>query len=155
MRSAMVRLDPTTGTFTSSHIKFIRLCVETRSYAAAEPILDNYIHSIPTKLPGVVRDSVEYALACADGVGSGEFIHTQSSHSDKITLADVQEYYILGAMAYLGLRQFKKAQHFLEFVLVVPANNVANGMMLEAYKKWTLVCCLVDGRVGVIHRSDI
>ena len=147
MRSAMIRLDPTTGTFTLFHLSFIQLCMETRSYAAAEPILDNYIHTLPAKIPNVVREGLEYSVACADVVSSGEYIHQSSGHSDKITLAEVQEYYVLGAMAYLALRRFKKAQHFLEHVLVVPSANTANGFMLEAYKKWVLVSCLVQGQV--------
>ena len=143
----MTRLDPTTGTFTSTHGSFVQLCLETRSYAAAEPILDNYIHTLPSKIANVVRDGLEYSVPCADVASSGDYIHQASGHSDKISLSDVQEYYVLGAMAYLGLRQFKKAQHFLEHVLVVPSSNVANGLMLEAYKKWVLVGCLVDGKV--------
>lgn len=143
----MTRLDPTTGTFTSFHLSFIQLCMETRSYAAAEPILDNYIHTLPTKIPNVVREGLEYSVACADVASSGEYIHLSSGHSDKITLAEIQEYHVLGAMAYLALRRFKKAQHFLEHVLVVPSANTANGFMLEAYKKWVLVSCLVQGRV--------
>ncbi|KAF1848546.1 uncharacterized protein K460DRAFT_334779 [Cucurbitaria berberidis CBS 394.84] len=146
IRSAMIRLDPTTGTFTSTHISFVQLCLETRSYAAAEPILDNYIHTLPSKIPNVVREGLEYSVPCADVASSGDYIHQTSGHSDKIALVDLQEYYILGAMAYLGLGQFKKAQHFLEHVLVVPSSNVANGLMLEAYKKWLLVGCLVDGK---------
>jgi COP9 signalosome complex subunit 3 len=144
----MVRLDPTTGTFTTAHLSFVRLCVETRSYAAAAPILDNYIHTLPAKIPNSVREGLEYSVPCADVVSSGDYIHQSSGHSEKVSLADVQEYYVLGAMAYLGLRQFKKAQQFLEHVLVVPTANVANGLMLEAYKKYVLVSCLVDGEVG-------
>lgn len=144
----MIQLDPTTGTFTSTHIAFIRLCMETRSYAAAVPILDNYIHSLPTRIPGQVREGLEYSVPCADNASSGEYIHIHSGHSDKVTLAEIQEYYVLGAMAYIGLRQFKKALRFLEYVLVVPSANVANGLMLEAYKKWVLVSCLVDGTVS-------
>jgi COP9 signalosome complex subunit 3 len=146
----MARLDPTTGTFTSMHLRFVQLCVETRSYAAAEPILDNYIHTLPTRIPNVVRETLEYSVPCADVASSGEYIHLNSGHSDKISLADVQEYYVLGAMAYLGTGQYKKAQHFLEHVLVVPANGTANGLMYEAYKKWVLVSCLVDGKVCFI-----
>jgi COP9 signalosome complex subunit 3 len=149
----MTRLDPTTGTFTSTHVDLIRLCLDTRSYAAAEPILDNYIHGLPSHIPAVVREGYEYSVACADVARSGEYIHRLSGHSDKVALADVQEYYVLGAMAYLGLRQFTKAQHFLEHVLVMPSANVANGLMLEAYKKWVLLSCLVSGEAKHIPRS--
>lgn len=147
MRSAMIRLDPSTGTFTSTHLNFIRLCMECRSYVAALPILDNYIHSLPSSIQAQVREGLEYSVPCADTATSGEFIHAKSGHSDKISLSDVQEYYVLGAMAYMGVRQFKKAHQMLEHVLVVPA-AVANGLMLEAYKKWVLVGCLVDGSVS-------
>lgn len=143
----MVRLDPTTGTFTSTHLNFVRLCLETRSYAAAEPIIDNYIHTLPATIPNVVRDGLEYSVPCADVASSGDYIHQHSGHSDKITLADVQEYYLLGAMGYMGLRQYKKAQQLLEHVLIAPSTNTANGLMLEAYKKWVLISCLVEGKV--------
>ncbi|KAI4942033.1 hypothetical protein J4E91_010420 [Alternaria rosae] len=154
IRSAMTRLDPSTGTFTSVHLSFIRLCMETRSYAAAEPILDNYIHSIPQKIANVVRDGLEYSVPCADVASSGEYIHQNSGHSDKVSLTDIEEYYVLGAQAYLGLRQFKKAQQFLEHVLVIPTAKTANGLMLEAYKKWVLVSCLVEGKVGTCLRTS-
>jgi COP9 signalosome complex subunit 3 len=143
----MIRLDPTTGTFTSFHLSFIQLCMETQSYAAAEPILDNYIHSLPSKISATARENLEYSVPCADVATSGEYIHQGSGHSDKVTLADLQEYYLLGAMTYLGTRQFKKARNLLEHVLIVPSANVANGFMLEAYKKWVLVSCLVNSTV--------
>jgi COP9 signalosome complex subunit 3 len=149
----MMRLDPTTGTFTSFHLSFIQLCMETRSYAAAEPILDNYIHSLPTKIPASVREGLEYSVPCADVATSGEYIHQGSGHTDKVTLMDLQEYYLLGAMAYFGMRQFNKARRFLEYVLIAPSANVANGLMLEAYKKWVLVSCLVDSTVWNMFHS--
>jgi len=149
IRSGMMQLDPTTGTFTLTHLHFIRLCMETRSYNAAVPILDNYIHSLPSKIPQPVRENLEYSVPGADHTNSGEYIHAQSGHTDKFTVADVQEYYLLGAMSYIGVKRYKKAMQFLEHILVVPANNVANGLMLEAYKKWVLVSCLVDGSVSI------
>ncbi|KAF2711703.1 hypothetical protein K504DRAFT_475490 [Pleomassaria siparia CBS 279.74] len=153
IRSAMMRLDPSTGTFTLTHLHFVRLCVETRSYSAALPILDNYIHTLASKVPQAVRENVDCAVACADHTNSGEYIHQHSGHTEKITLAEVQEYYVLGAMSYIGARQFKKAKQFLEHVLVTPTNNIANGLMLEAYKKWVLVSCLVDGKYTATPRT--
>jgi COP9 signalosome complex subunit 3 len=143
----MFRLDPTTGTFTKTHRYFLRLCVETRSYAAAIPVLDNYIHSLPSNIPATVT-ALEYSTPSARVMNSGEYITHRSGHSEKITLRDVEEYYVLGAMAYMGVHQYRKARDFLEHVLVVPVGNgVANGLYLEAYKKWVLLSCLVDGSV--------
>jgi len=148
----MFRLDPTTGTFTSTHLKLIQLCMETRSYAAAIPVLDNYIHSLPTAVPKETRDGLEYSVLAADTVSSGEFIHSKSGHTEKVTLGDLHEYYVLGAMAYMGTRQFKRALQCLEHVLVTPAANATSGLMLEAYKKWVLLCCLVDKSVSAVKR---
>ncbi|KAF1979970.1 hypothetical protein BU23DRAFT_549136 [Bimuria novae-zelandiae CBS 107.79] len=144
IRSAMFRLDPTTGTFTSTHLNFIRLCMETRSYKAALPVLDNYIHSLPTTIAKETLEDLEYSVVASDSVTSGEYINLKSGHTNKISLTDLQEYYVLGAMAYLGEGRFKDALHFLEHVLVTPANNALNGLMLEAYKKWVLINCLAD-----------
>ncbi|KAJ4346978.1 uncharacterized protein N0V89_010911 [Didymosphaeria variabile] len=144
IRSAMFRLDPTTGTFTSTHLRFIQLCMETRSYKAALPVLNNYIHSLPAAIAKETLDDLEYSVVAADSVASGEYINLKSGHTAKISLTDLQEYYVLGAMAYLGERQVKDALHFLEHVLVTPANNALNGLMLEAYKKWVLISCLAD-----------
>jgi COP9 signalosome complex subunit 3 len=121
--------------------------METRSYAAAKPILDNYIHSLPSTIPNLVKE-LEYSVPAADHVNSGEYIHAKSGHTDKIGALDVQEYYVLGGMAYIGLQEYKKALEFLEHVLVVPSFNIANGLMLEAYKKWVLLGCLVHGSVS-------
>ncbi|KAF2106306.1 hypothetical protein BDV96DRAFT_336645 [Lophiotrema nucula] len=153
IRSGLLRLDPLSGTFTLTHLYFIRLCMETRSYTAALPILDNYISSLPSTLPAAILQGMEYSSPSANHVVSGEYIHAKSGHTDKITMADVQEYYVLGAMAYLGLSQFNKAKQFLEHALVAPANNVANGLMLEAYKKWVLLSCLVDGTIKGLPRT--
>jgi len=121
--------------------------METRSYTAALPILDNYIHSLPTALPDQTLDQLESSVPCAEHSNSGDYITTRSGHSDKLTVADVQEYYLLGAMAYIGLRKWSKAILFLEHVLATPTFHVANGLMLEAYKKWVLVSCLAHGSV--------
>ncbi|KAF2477928.1 uncharacterized protein BDR25DRAFT_275470 [Lindgomyces ingoldianus] len=153
IRSGMLRLDPTTGTFTLAHLHFIRLCMENRSYTAALPILDNYIYSLPAAIPKAVLEQLEYSVPSADHINSGEYIHLKSGHTEKITVTDVQEYYMLGALAYIGLRQFKKAMEFLEHVLVVPSQGLANGLMLEAYKKWVLVSCLAKGSVPPTPRT--
>jgi COP9 signalosome complex subunit 3 len=150
----MLRLDPSTGTFTSVHLQFIQLCMETRSYAAAVPILDNYIHSLPSVTPTIIREGLEYSVPCADTTLSGEFIYVKSGHSGKVTASDVMEYYVLGAMAYLGVRQFKHAHAMLEHALVMPTAGVANGLMVEAYKKWVLLSCLVNRSVSsTTHRA--
>ncbi|KAF2273907.1 uncharacterized protein EI97DRAFT_435553 [Westerdykella ornata] len=151
--SALYRLDPNTGTFTMAHLCFVQLCVETRNYAAAEPILANYIHAVNPSIPDLV-ESLEYSAPAEDHDSSAEYIKAGSGHAGKVTIQAVQEYYLLGTTAYLGLRKFKKARDFVEHVLVMPySNGAANGFLIEAYKKWLLLSCLVDGVVPPLPRS--
>lgn len=52
-------------------------------------------------------------------------------------------------MIYIALHEWERASFFLEYVLSTPTNNTANGMMLEAYKKWVLVGLLANGKVRI------
>ncbi|KAH7065149.1 hypothetical protein B0J12DRAFT_639256 [Macrophomina phaseolina] len=141
VRTAMSRMDPTLGTFTTLHLLYLRLCHEVRAYYEALPVLDQYIHSFPSQpIAGA-----EFTLPCANHFTSAGYITQRSGLSDRITAADVQEYFLLGANTYLALRQYKQAQLFLEYILTAPTQNVASGLMAEAYRKWVLVGCLVDG----------
>lgn len=122
--------------------------MEARAYAPALSILDNYIHSLPSKIESKVA-SLEYSVPAAEHTNSGDYITQKSAHSGTITLQAVQEYYVLGAMAYAGMRQFKDARDFLEHVLVMPSTNGAcTGLFVEAYQKWVLLSLLVDGSVS-------
>lgn len=127
----------------------MELCVEARAYALAVPILDNYIHSLPVKKPKNFQPQIlERSTTAAELANSAEYITSSSGHSETVTLAMLQRYYVLGAIAYIGLRDFKSARDFLEHVLVSPCDgNVASGLMVEAYKKWAILNCLVDGKV--------
>jgi len=92
-------------------------------------------------------------VPCAETANSSDFITMRSGHSEKIYLADLHEYYMLGSLAYIGARRFKQALLFLEHILITPAANIANGIMLEAYKKWMLVGCLANGAPSSIPRT--
>ncbi|KAK8242526.1 hypothetical protein IWZ00DRAFT_379587 [Phyllosticta capitalensis] len=140
IRNAMTRMDPSLGTFTSTHLLYIRLCHEAGAHFEALPVLDQYIHSFPSTLV----KAGEYTLPCADHFTSAGYITTSSGLSAKVSAADVQEYFLLGANTYLAMRQWRHAQLFLEYILTTPAQNVASGLMAEAYRKWVLVSCLVD-----------
>ncbi|KAK8178686.1 hypothetical protein BC567DRAFT_263320 [Phyllosticta citribraziliensis] len=141
IRNAMTRMDPTLGTFTSTHLLYLRLCNEVRAPFEALPILEQYIHSFPsTSVKGG-----EFTLPCADHFTSAGYITKASGLSANVSSSDVQEYFLLGANVYLALRQWGQAQLFLEYILTTPAQNVASGLMAEAYRKWVLVSCLVEG----------
>lgn len=65
----------------------------------------------------------------------------------------IQEYSILAAMNLIALQRWQMASYYLESVLVTPCNQGANGYMLEAYKKWTLVSLLAHGRAKDLPNS--
>ncbi|OJD37039.1 cop9 subunit 3 [Diplodia corticola] len=141
VRTALSRMDPSLGTFTSVHLLYLRLCHEVRAFYEALPILDQYIHSFPSQpIAGA-----EFTLPCADHITSAGYINVRSGLSDRVTTADVHEYFLLSANTYLALRQYKQAQLFLEYILTTPTQSVASGLMAEAYRKWVLVGCLVNG----------
>jgi len=149
MASAMLRLDPSSGTFTSNHLRFVQICLEKRMYAQACLILDSDIHSLPSSSTA----PVEGIFSCSPFPLSDGYVTIRSGLTDKVTLNDVLEYYLSGAMAYIGLKRWSSAMFFLEHVLSVPSNNAANGYMLEAYKKWTLVNLLVNGKPTALPKS--
>jgi hypothetical protein len=63
----------------------------------------------------------------------------------------VHEYYLLGALCYIALGKWEEAMLFLELVLMSPNASQANGFMLEAYRKWVLVGCIINGRVSQVE----
>ena len=117
----------------------------------ALPVLDNVIHSIPL----ATSHGFDGEFPCSDHQDSSGFITNGSGLTEKITVQQVQEYYLLGAIIFIGLRRWEDALLFLEFVITSPSQNTATGYMLEAYQKWILVACLARGHVGFRHFSQI
>jgi len=121
----------------------MRLCLEARAYRDALPILQNQIHSFPSSTPSVV----DGPYPCSSHQLSSGYVTIRSGLTERITAADVHEYFLLGAMVYIALQKYEEALLFLEHVLIAPTQNVASGLMLEAYRKWILVGCLIEGKV--------
>lgn len=150
IKNAMLRLDPSSSTFTSTHLLFACLCLESRSYRSALPILDNSIYHFPgTQDKATLQKSQQ--LLCAEHRSSSTYITVSSGLSAKLVYRDHLEYFLYGAMIYMGLKKWAKALTFLEVVIVAPTNNVASMIMVEAYKKWVLVGLLETGRVRVLQ----
>jgi len=68
-----------------------------------------------------------------------------------ITSKDLLLYYYYGGMVYTGLKQFKKALNFFRLVVTVPA-QMLSAIMVEAYKKYTLLSLLVHGKLLTLPR---
>jgi COP9 signalosome complex subunit 3 len=141
----MLRLDRSTSTFTSTHVLLLRLCLMARDFKSALPILDNIIFNFPM----MKSSEVDEPYPCADHQDSAGYITIESGLTAAINAGTVHEYYILGALVYISQHMWEEAQLFLELVLVSPNQSVANGFMLEAYRKWVLVSCIIHGRVSI------
>ncbi|KAK4959657.1 hypothetical protein LTR66_012997 [Elasticomyces elasticus] len=150
MRNALLRVDPSSSTLTTSHIHFVELCIDAGTFRAALPVIDKDIASFPGDTIKNVDD--QQALCHRFEVSAG-YMTQKSGFSDKLELRLVTSYYLLCAHIYTGLRKYERARLFLEHVLVTPTNQCHHAHMLEAYKKWLLVGLLFQGKVFAIPKS--
>ncbi|KAB8345997.1 hypothetical protein FH972_023049 [Carpinus fangiana] len=141
--AAILRMDPSGGTLTTSHLDLVRACLLTHSYAQARPVLDCEVHSFPS--PSSVNNELPLS---AKHHTSNTYIAVRNKLTEPLTLTDILEYYLCGAMIYIGLDQWARALDSLDFVLCTPSGsqNTAHELMLEAYKKWVLTSLLAHGR---------
>lgn len=152
IRSAILRLDSAGSTFTSSHLILARLCLEARAFAAAMPVLGKTVFYFPPTTNKAGEDTM-FPFPCSNHSTSSTFITPDSGLSAKLDYHDHLQYFLFGAMIYMGLRQWKRALLFLEFVLVTPVTNNASKIQVDAYNKWVLVNLLHKGVVGVLASS--
>ena len=147
IRSAILRVDPSGATFTSSHLIFARLCLEARAYYDALPVLDQNIYYFPTSTNKAAQNN-RFPYFCSDHESSSTFITPESGLSAKLVYRDHLQYFLYGAMIYMGLKDWKHALIFLEVVISSPVANNASKIQVEAYKKLVLVRLLYKGHVS-------
>lgn len=144
--AALFRLDPSAATFTSIHLRILRVCLQQRLYTQACLLLDKDILNLPTRESGA---HPEEPYLCSNHRFSSGYITIRSGHSAIIRVSDVLEYYLLGAMAFIALARWSAAKTLLEYVLCAPSQSAPTGLMVEAYKKWVFVSLLADGKVRI------
>jgi COP9 signalosome complex subunit 3 len=148
--TAMLRLDPTGGTFTSNHLRLVRLCLSRGVPSQALPILDKNIYAFPMSPPKNLPDEP----LCEEHELSSNFITTKSNFSLPLKSEYVLEYYLLGAHIYIGLRNYSRARLFLECVLLTPTlSGSCSALQVEAYKKWILLGLLAQGKAYPLPRT--
>ncbi|KAK5115195.1 hypothetical protein LTR85_009953 [Meristemomyces frigidus] len=147
---AMLRLDPTAGTFTTNHLKLLRACLYSGVPSQALPILDKNIYAFPT-LPA---KNVPEELLSEEHELSNGFITAKSSFTEKVQTEHVLEYHLLGAHIYIGQRNYTRARLFLEYLILTPSQQYAvSALQVEAYKKWVLVGLLAEGKAYPLPRT--
>lgn len=147
--SAILRLDPSSSCLTSSHLIFARLCLEAREFKSALPVLDKDIYHFPLSSDkGGVH--INPRFWCSHHEPHSTFITNASGLSEKLDHRDHLQYFLFGAMIYIGLKNWERALLFLEFVIISPAAITTSMIQVEAYKKWVLVSLLLKGRVSAM-----
>ncbi|KAK5169027.1 uncharacterized protein LTR77_006336 [Saxophila tyrrhenica] len=144
LTTALLRLDPTGATFTSSHLRLVRLCLHQGVPSQALPILDKNITAYPQTPPKNLPED----YICDDHAHSNAFLTLKSGFTlHPLKPEWLLEYYLLGAHVYLGQRNFPRARLFLEYLLLHPTSGAAaSGLQTEAYKKWLLLGLLAQGK---------
>lgn len=110
IRTAILRLDPSSSCFTSTHLSFLRLCLEARDFEGAKPVLENDIFSFPASSDKIAHNAL-HPYPCSHHDSSSTFITQSSGLTDKITYKDHLQYFLLGGMIYTGLQQWERALH--------------------------------------------
>lgn len=144
---ALRRLDPSGATLTSLHVLFARLCLRGRLFREATIILDQKIRYFPSTSDKASSNPL-HPYACSIHDISSTYITIKSGLTDKIDYRDHLKYHLHGAIMYMALKEWEKALLFLEIVLFTPTNNTASLIQVEAYRKWVLICLIVDGKVA-------
>ena len=126
---------------------FARLCLEARAYADALPVLDHNIYYFPSTSTKAAENNL-YPYLGSNHEFSSTYINPESGLSAKLDYRDHLQYFLFGAMLYIGLKEWKKALHFLEVVMISPVTNNVSKIQIEAYKKWVLVSLLHKGSVS-------
>ncbi|KAL1954926.1 hypothetical protein VTO42DRAFT_426 [Malbranchea cinnamomea] len=144
IKEALLRIDPSCSTFTSTHTTFVRLCLRSKAYVAALPILEKSITHIPGQcdLQYLKRSQVSW---CHPHSPSVAYITPSSGLSGKLNYRHYLEYFLYGSMIYIGLKRWDDALHFLQIVISAPTNNSVSMIMVQAYKKWVLVSLIAKG----------
>lgn len=154
LRNVILRLDPTSSTLSMTHYQYLRLCMAIRAYTDAIDILDRPIYHVPTPESTKTLEKRLGKYRCSIGESSLPTFTAQTGLAGKITSRIYLEYFLLGAVCYIATEQWKKAQTFLEVVLVHPTHgNAVSLIMVDAFKKWMLVGLLIDGKGASVPKA--
>ena len=113
-------------------------------------MLDKDIYHFSTQTTSAATNTADplAPFLCSIHESSSTYISTATGLTRKLEYQDHLQYYIWGAMCYMGLKDWDRAALFLEVVLQSPSANTASKIQVEAYKKWVLVSLLRQGKVS-------
>ncbi|GIJ88422.1 hypothetical protein Asppvi_007346 [Aspergillus pseudoviridinutans] len=146
VRDAILRLDPASETFTSTHLLLMKLCLLSRSYRHALPVLNKAMYHFPAG-PSHAYQAHRQVFLCSEHGSSAAYITHASGFTAQVTYRDHLQYFLYGAMIYMALKEWESALHLLCIVVSCPVANTVSKIMVEAYKKWLLVSLLAKGKI--------
>lgn len=147
LNTAILRLDPTSSTFTSTHHLYVRLCLQAGAFADSMSIVERPIYHIPGGMDKQA-EARSYKYRCSVQEASASWLTPSSGLTQKITSRMFLDYNFMCALCYMALGQYSRAIPLLEVILIAPtANAVTSFIAVEAYKKWVLLSLLVLGFV--------
>jgi COP9 signalosome complex subunit 3 len=142
----ILRLDPTSSTFTSTHHIYVRLCLASEAFQEALSVIQHPIYHIPSSTDKPTGSQYRCSRTLEDS--SASYITVGSGLTHKITPRMFLEYNMMCALCYIALGQHSKAIIHLEIVLVAPTpSGVLSALAIDAYRKWVLINLLVNGGV--------
>ena len=147
--AALLHLDPSGNTLTTTHYELVREAHQQQCPLDVIPALDKHVTNLPTKKGAGLAGHHWLDADCP----ACEYITIESGFTDRLVVEQVQEYFTLGALAYIQARNWRRAIFFLEHVLATPISSVANGYMVEAYSKWVLLNLIHHGQVASAPRT--
>jgi COP9 signalosome complex subunit 3 len=128
------------------HIALVQLALESQAYEEASPVLDHNVLYIPAIFPSPRAQSVS-----SHSLSGHQFITLESRLTQRLKPQEVLEYFTLGGTVYIGLRQWDRALDMLETAITYPVkDNATSKIMAEAYKKWSLVNVVLNGKPGAL-----
>jgi len=80
-----------------------------------------------------------------------QFVYQIDPSYTGIRSEDTRLYFYYGAICYIALKKWDEAIEFFETVISAPA-LMASAIMVEAYKKYVLVCLIAKGEVPSLPR---
>lgn len=150
IRSAILRLDPSGACLTSTHLLFVRLCLEARACEDALPVVEKHIHSIAAiSDKGILYDAPRYL--CQNHPSSATIFSKASNLSNALDCKDIMKYFLHTGMIFMGLKKWEEAIKSLDMVIAHPTSGNASMIQIQAYKKWILAAILEHGHVRIVN----
>ncbi|KAF3492041.1 COP9 signalosome complex subunit 3 [Arthroderma uncinatum] len=144
LKSALLRLDPSCSTLTTTHTLFVRTCLKAKACRAALPVLEKTVCHIPASADKIYHQRAQI-YPCDKDQSSVTYITDSSGLAGSLTYRTYLEYYLYGAMIYMVRKEWENALRFLHLVIVAPATNSVSKIMVEAYKKWIISSSMPRG----------